>query len=169
MQTVASSCAEPVSREDFRSAMARLAAAVHVITTDGPAGPHGMTATALCSVSDDPASLLLCVNHSARMHEALVQNRRFCVNTLAAGQEAVSGAFAQKGLAIEERLASAGEVRPMASGVPGLAGALVLLDCRVEQVIEAGTHSIFLAHVEQIVSGNGQGALLYFDRAYHAV
>jgi flavin reductase len=36
--------------------MAALPAAVNVITTAGPAGRHGMTATAVCSVSDDPAS-----------------------------------------------------------------------------------------------------------------
>ena len=35
----------------FREAMSRLGAAVHVITTAGPAGKAGTTATAVCSVT----------------------------------------------------------------------------------------------------------------------
>lgn len=38
----------------FRDAMVCLGAAVSVVTTDGPAGRLGMTATAVCSVSDSP-------------------------------------------------------------------------------------------------------------------
>ena len=46
----------PVSRQEFRDAMARLGAAVNIITTDGVAGKGGITATAVCSVTDDPAT-----------------------------------------------------------------------------------------------------------------
>ena len=38
-----------VSRQSFRNAMALLPAAVHIITTDGPAGKAGITASAVCS------------------------------------------------------------------------------------------------------------------------
>nr|WP_269530312.1 flavin reductase [Asaia astilbis] len=55
----------PLSKEIFRDAMARLASAVTIITTDGENGRHGFTASAVCSVSDDPATLLVCVNRSA--------------------------------------------------------------------------------------------------------
>ena len=46
-----------VSAPDYRDAMARLGAAVHVITTDGPGGRAGFTASAVCSVTDDPPTL----------------------------------------------------------------------------------------------------------------
>ena len=51
--------AAPVERDLFRGAMARLGAAVNLVTTDGPAGPAGFTATAVCSVSDSPATLIV--------------------------------------------------------------------------------------------------------------
>jgi flavin reductase len=38
-----------VDPRHFREAMARLGAAVHVVTTDGPGGKHGFTATARSS------------------------------------------------------------------------------------------------------------------------
>ena len=47
-----------VEQKAFRDAMSRLGAAVHVITTDGPSGKTGFTATAVCSVSDAPPTLL---------------------------------------------------------------------------------------------------------------
>jgi flavin reductase len=156
-----------VSQQDFRRAMAALPAAVNIITTDGAAGRQGMTATAVCSVSDEPASLLVCINRSARIHDMLRDNGRFCVNVLAAGQDGVSGAFSTRGLSIDERLARAGSVIMLEDGQPALAEAQVALGCRVVQVIEAGTHSIFIGAVEQVVTGQGVGALAYYERAYH--
>ena len=48
-----------VDQAQFREAMSRLGAAVHVVTTAGPAGIAGFTATAVVSVSDQPATLLV--------------------------------------------------------------------------------------------------------------
>ncbi len=55
----------PVTRDEFRDAMARLGAAVNVVTSAGPAGRGGFTASAVCSVTDDPPSLLVCLNRSS--------------------------------------------------------------------------------------------------------
>ncbi len=51
---------------DFRKAMRHCAGAVALVTVgreDG--GRTGLTATAVCSLSDDPPSLLVCVNRNA--------------------------------------------------------------------------------------------------------
>ncbi len=41
-------------KQTFRDAMACVGAAVNIITTDGPAGMAGFTASAVCSVTDSP-------------------------------------------------------------------------------------------------------------------
>lgn len=46
--------------QTFRDAMACVGAAVNIITTDGPAGQAGFTASAVCSVTDSP-QLCWCV------------------------------------------------------------------------------------------------------------
>ena len=69
----------------FREAMSRLGAAVHVITTAGPGGKAGATATAVCSVSDAPPTLLMCLNRRSQTNPAVVENGVFCVNTLGDG------------------------------------------------------------------------------------
>src|SRR2546423_13238591 len=76
---------EPVQ---FREAMSQLGAAVHVVTTAGPAGTAGFTATAVCSVSDRPATLLVCLNRRSQVTPILETNRVLCVNTLRAGTDA---------------------------------------------------------------------------------
>ena len=58
----------------FREAMARLGAAVHIVTSAGPGGKTGFTATAVCSVSDTPATLLVCLNRRSKSAPLLSQN-----------------------------------------------------------------------------------------------
>src|SRR4249919_3577869 len=78
----------------FREAMSRLGAAVHVVTTAGPGGKTGFTATAVCSVSDAPPTLLVCLNRGATSMPILRGNGVFCVNTLRAGDELIADTFA---------------------------------------------------------------------------
>ncbi len=56
---------ELTDKASFRDAMAHVGAAVNIITTDGPAGRAGFTASAVCSVTDTPPTLLVCLNRSA--------------------------------------------------------------------------------------------------------
>ena len=46
-----------VDQQTFRDAMSCMGAAVNIITTDGPAGRAGFTASAVCSVTDTPPTL----------------------------------------------------------------------------------------------------------------
>src|SRR6195256_2664426 len=76
---------DPIATVDphlFREAMSRLGAAVHVVTTAGPAGKTGFTATAVCSVSDAPPTLLVCINRRSQTNPIVSENGVFCVNTL---------------------------------------------------------------------------------------
>src|SRR3712207_7651316 len=63
----------------FREGMSRVAGAVHVVTTDGPAGRAGFTATAIAPVTDSPASLLVCVNTKSEEHTSELQSRQYLV------------------------------------------------------------------------------------------
>lgn len=58
----------------FRDAMASLSAAVNVITTAGDAGRCGITATAVCSVTDSPPSVMVCINANSAMNPVFQGN-----------------------------------------------------------------------------------------------
>ena len=155
-----------VGKDEFREAMSRLGAAVNIVTTDGPAGLHGLTASAVCSVTDTPPTLLVCVNRIAGAHAVLSQNGALCVNVLASRHQHLSDLFGRRGLSVAERFAGA-EWSVLDTGSPVLRDAAVSLDCRISQITEMGTHSVFFCQVVAIAIGSAPGGLIYFNRAYH--
>lgn len=157
-----------IDKQSYREAMSRLAAAVNIITTTGPGGTRGFTASAVCSVTDTPPTLLVCLNRNSDSNQALKDNGILCVNTLAAGQENLSPVFAgMTGLEGEERFTH-GNWSTLATGAAVLEGAMASFDCRVAQATEIGTHTVFFCEVVAVRAGVGQG-LLYFNRGYHAI
>src|ERR1700744_4522110 len=53
---------------DFRKAMRTLASAVSIVSTTSDNRRFGMTATAVCSLSMAPPTLLVCINQSSSLH-----------------------------------------------------------------------------------------------------
>ncbi len=158
----------PVDRSLFREGMAALGAAVSIVTTDGPGGRAGFTASAVCSVTDTPPTLLVCINRSASAYCAFADNGVMCVNTLSHDQEQLSNLFGGK-TPMDERFAAAGWMG-LATGAPVLAGAAVSFDCRVTQSVDVGTHRVLFGTVQAIRHGEQAGSsLIYFDRRYHAL
>ncbi len=153
----------------FRDAMSRLGAAVHVVTTAGPGGKTGFTATAVCSVSDAPPTLLVCLNRRSQAGPVLGDNRVFCVNTLSADCEPVADVFAGRtGAVMAERFAI-GEWLTLTTGAPVLASAVVAFDCRVMEIKAVASHNVIFGIVEDIRLGPSRPALVYHDRAYKRV
>src|SRR5262245_35242170 len=120
-----------VAGEAFREAMSRLGAAVHVVTTAGPGGKTGATATAVCSVSDAPPTLLMCLNRRSQTNPAVVENGVFCVNTLGDGGSDLADLFAGRtGVSGSARF-DTGEWTTLSTGSPVLASAVIAFDCRI--------------------------------------
>lgn len=162
---------EPVKTVEgalFREAMSRLGAAVHVVTTNGPAGKAGFTATAVCSVSDLPPTLLVCLNRASRSAPVLRENGVFCVNTLNAGEEALADVFAGRTAAPADRFAR-GEWIALATGAPVLSSAVVAFDCRVVEVKAVASHNVIFGAVVAVRLGPAVPALVYHERAYKQV
>jgi len=155
-----------VERQEFRDAMARLGAAVNVLTSDGPAGRSGCTASAVCSVTDDPPTLLLCLNRSSENNASFKTNGVVCINTLAHGHEELSATFASRKFDMAARFA-AGEWTTLHTGAPILVGASVSFDCTISQSVEVGTHTVFFCEVQAIQQGPADQGLIYFARQYH--
>ena len=153
-----------VTRDAYRDAMARLTGAVNIISSDGQAGLAGFTASAVCSVTDDPPTLLLCVNLASRQSELLRVNGVLCVNTLAKGQEDIARAFSNHDLTMAQRFERA-EWTARESGSPMLKGALAVFDCRIVERLEQGTHAVLFCEVLAAEAGNGR-PLLYYNRAF---
>ncbi|EGZ6003070.1 4-hydroxyphenylacetate 3-monooxygenase, reductase component [Escherichia coli] len=162
----------------FRDAMASLSAAVNIITTEGDAGQCGITATAVCSVTDTPPSLMVCINANSAMNPVFQGNGKLCVNVLNHEQELMARHFAgMTGMAMEERFSlSCWQKGPLAQPVlkgslaqPVLKGSLASLEGEIRDVQAIGTHLVYLVEIKNIIlSAEGHG-LIYFKRRFHPV
>lgn len=154
----------PIDAALFRDGMSRLGAGVCIVTSDGARGRHGFTATAVCSVSDAPPSLLVCVNHQASAYAALVEHGVLAVNVLAADQLEVARAFSGR-TPHHERFA-AGCWQPGPHGMPLLEGAAAAFECRLRQAVPMGSHDVLMCEVTSLRRGPHATGLAYFERAY---
>lgn len=168
--------AEGVSNDEFRAAMTRLAAGVVLVTAhepaldpDGPGGDDvGMTATAFMSVSVDPPLVLVSLREGSRMDDLLAEQPLWAVSVLSESQRHIAGRFAMKGR-ISDRLlfADIPYVRGETAGAPLVGGALATLECRTEQRVAAGDHTLVIGRVlsARVPSADG-GPLTYFKGRY---
>ncbi|EEY44023.1 4-hydroxyphenylacetate 3-monooxygenase, reductase component [Vibrio mimicus] len=155
-------------QQDFRDAMSKLAAAVNIVTTGGEAGTVGITATAVCSVTDSPATVLVCINRNSASNAIFKQNGNVCINVCASEHQEMSMHFAgMTGLAMEERFALEGW-KNNADQVPVLHGALATLEGKIASCQEVGTHTVFFIELHTIRTTNKEG-LIYFDRKFKNV
>ena len=129
---------------DFRKAMRTLASAVSIVSTAHDGRRFGMTATAVCSLSMQPPTLLVCVNQSTSLHHPVLSAGRFCINILHADQDELARTFGRKG--IEDRFAS-GNWQVDDRGVPFVADAQASIFCAVEETYGHRTHSIVVGAV----------------------
>jgi flavin reductase len=153
-----------VSPEAFRNGMAGLPGTVNVVTTMGEEGMAGFTATAVCSVSDNPPTLLVCLNRGTSVYQVFNKSQSLAINTLNQGQETISNLFGGKAT-MEERFASA-QWDTLSTGAPVLVGAAVTFDCIITERLSVATHDVFFCQVVDIKHQQNAGALLYHQRQY---
>ncbi|WP_329140441.1 flavin reductase [Streptomyces sp. NBC_00670] len=154
------------SRTDFREAMAHLPAAVNILTTDGPGGRCGITLSAVCSVTDDPPTVLVCVNRGSAMHDVFKANGRVGLNVLGGEQQELALHFAgATKVAMAERFTW--DVWDRTHDVPVLSEALVTAVGTIKDAVPMGSHSVLFVEIERIRTRTGGQSLVYFNRAFH--
>jgi len=144
------------SRADsLRSCLGRFATGVTVVTFRGPSGPHGITVNSFTAVSLEPPLVLVSVARTTRSHDQL-RGRHFCVNVLAAEQEAVARQFAGSGH---------GPAMWLDQGpIPSLAGVLAHVACRPWRDYEAGDHTLFIGEVVEFRYRDGDALGFHTSR-----
>lgn len=138
-----------VDRTEFISAMRNVASSVSVVTTNGPAGWHGATVSAFCSVSADPPTVLVCLNAKSKIAGCVRQNGVFRVNVLPEGASGIANRFAGMD---DSDVADRFDGMPVWGDVPGISGA-TSLNCELSQTTLEGTHLICIGRVSEVSLG----------------
>jgi flavin reductase len=157
----------PAPPEAFKAGMALLAGAATIVATDGPGGRAGFTATAVCSVTADPPTLLACVNTGSSAAPAFAANDAVSINVLTPAQADVALAFGGK-TPMETRFGP--DWAPGAHGAPVLVGSLVVFETRVVERVRMGTHDVMFCRVLAVhVSDAAPAAAVWWNRAMRSL
>ncbi|MCG2623694.1 flavin reductase [Arthrobacter sp. I2-34] len=152
-------------QKDFRTAMAHLPAAVSIITTDGPHGRIGITVSAVCSVTDAPPTLLVCVNRRSAAHDIFRSNGKVCINVLSGDGEELARHFSgMTGVSMEERFAW--NIWDDEQEVPVLSDAHVKVIGTIEGMAGQGSHSVLFIKVDRVAVNESSHGLVYFNRNF---
>jgi flavin reductase len=155
-------------RDPLRTVFGRFATGVTVLAA-GRDMPRGMTANSFASVSLTPPLVLVCVHHTAAIHQAVVDAQSFSVSILSARQEHVARYFADRTRPRgRQEFDVIGWTPGPNTGAPLLHGTLAWIECSLKAAYEGGDHSIFLGEVLASETGIAREALLFFDGKFHS-
>lgn len=165
----ANDCELKIAQDLFRAGMRRLAGACTIITSalpgEGRSSWTGMAATAVASVTAEPAKLLVCINRSTWAHGVIAKSGILAVNVLGDDALALANRFSG-GVKPDEKFDEGGWMIA-ASGAPVLEEALTSFDCRVSERVAASTHDIFICDVIGVqLRDQVGGPLIYFDGTF---
>jgi flavin reductase (DIM6/NTAB) family NADH-FMN oxidoreductase RutF len=148
----------PPDPDRFRAAMAGLPTGVTIITANGPDGPAGATANAVCSLSIEPMMMLACLDRGSRTLLAVQAADSFGISVLHAGQERVARSFATKAPVAEKWAGVAWGER---DGLPAVDDALIWVACDLRDVLAAGDHVIVTGEVRALETTEGDPLVFY--------
>ena len=151
----------------FKHAMGRLAGAVSVITVGTGQDRTGFTATSVSSFSVEPPTILVSLNRNSSSWPALLEAGSFAVNILAEDQSGVADRFAGRGGIKGNDRYVGSEWSRLGSGTLGLAGAVSVIDCELDEAIERHSHTILLGRVRSVETLPDLSPLLYWRGDYH--
>ena len=147
-----------IGPDAFRRAMSRMPTGVTVVTAFGTAGPSGLTANAVVSLSLDPPLMRACLDRGSRTLRAVEQAGAFGVNVLGADQAAVARSFATK---VEMHEKWEGIPWSERDGLPALDGAVVWVACELRDVLAGGDHVIVTGAVLDATAREGEPLMFY--------
>lgn len=151
-----------VDADQYRSALSRVAQPVAVIMAQDPLGrPFGFTATAVCSLSLNPPSLMVCVDHRIRSCDTMRTCLEFTVDFLAAGHQELAILFSTRGA---DKFGDP-QVVPDNEGGLRVDQSLVHIRCVVRQRYDAYDHLVVVGTAESLEARQGN-PLLVADREF---
>ena len=152
--------------EAFRTVISRFASGVTVVTTLIDGEPHGMTASAVSSLSLDPLLVLVCVERDTALCELTPDGDVFALSILTARQVDVSDRFADPDRPAGDAQFAGIETRPATTGAPILSDVLAWVDCRVWANYDGGDHTILVGEVVDMGLGAQEDPLIHFRGSY---
>ncbi|MDO3384128.1 flavin reductase family protein [Gilvimarinus algae] len=151
----------------MKQGMRRLASGVSVLSTRVDSDERfAMTVSSVTSVSDNPPSLLVCINKQISLQGHLeAEGCTFAVNVLGSDQQQVSNVCA--GFEPVHDRFSVGNWLEGPDAIPYLTDSEAVFFCKTDKVVTYGTHHIVIGRIDDVlVSERHSNPLLYHNGGY---
>ena len=155
---------DPVNKE-FLRAMRGITSTVTVLSARDGESKEAMTAPSVVSLSLDPPTMLVCINHEATIHNIMKEGLGFCINILSVGQEGLADVCSVKEKE-EQRFLEGGWSE--FEGIPYNEESQSNMFCNCIKTIEHTTHTIYLGEIIKVFNQGSFKPLLYKDGNYLA-
>ncbi|MFF2313023.1 flavin reductase family protein [Streptomyces albidoflavus] len=147
------------AQQAFRDVMAAVASPVAVVTALDGSRPHGTTVSAFASLSLTPPMVLVSLDQRSHLLAVIRRSGRFGVNVLGARQADLASGFARPGLGKFDGI----DWSP-SEELPRLPDAAAWIAAEVADYVDAGDHTVLLAHVTAAEPGEGSLRPLTYHR-----
>lgn len=148
--------------DGMKAAFRRYPTGVAVITTAGPDGPVGLTASSVASVSTAPPALSFSVMGTPTAR-AFLGATSFVVHLLGSTHLGLAHEFSYPG---GRRFTSDQEWDTLPTGEPFLPGALAALRVEPVHLLPVGESTLIVAEVREVFHGPDDGRLIYHRRQF---
>lgn len=147
--------------DDFRDAMSRWPSGVTLVASRQDQRVVATTVSSFMSLSLDPPLVLLALGANATILPFLQAGDRFGVSVLAEAQRRLATVYADSYPVGPDPFSS--------DGAPLVTGALVALECVVNETRTGGDHTIVIAAVERVHTAGDDMPLIRYRRRYHGL
>lgn len=116
---------------------------VTVVTAIDDGKPRGLAVNAFASISLDPATVMVAVQHTSSTHDCLFRATHLAINILSTDQLDVVNRFAVKS---DDKFAEL-DWEPGPFGSPLIARSAALMEVEIRERLRASTHTVFMCRV----------------------
>ena len=131
-----------------QTVLRKLTYSMSVMTAVGPEGkPAASTLTWISQCSFHPPLVMIAIQKTSQMHEAVTASRGLAVNLLGEGQREIAKAFFRAPAADGGRFGDYRDEPGPMTDAPLLTDAPAWFEARVTDRVERGDHTVFVAEV----------------------
>ena len=151
----------------LKQGMRQWLSGVTVVTAFSDVGPVAMTASSLTSVSDGPASLLVCINQQTSMAQCLKNGTPVAVNILASEHEWLSNLCADPSKS-DQRFSVEGWL--LDGDAPVFKDSPACFEGCVSKIIPHGTHFVVIVDITGVrLAAADSSPLGYWNGGYRSI
>ena len=157
-----------VNPEDLRISMRNWVSGVTVVSTKLDSIIHGMTVSALISVSLEPPVMMVSLQKSTRTSDLILESSIFGISLLNEDQKEISDRFASYQTEDYNRFDGV-DIYELTTGSPLIRNSIAGFDCEVIRTVDFETHVLFFGKVVDLKIGNEKHPLVYYDQGYNKI